>query len=706
MMPFLPSLFGLPRKTKRYIQVLADTILITFSLILAMLLRRDSLDFLGDPEVWVALLILVPASIFIFIRFGFYRTIIRFLGFRAAQTILGGVLSSAFVLGMSTVVLGLPITLSVSFIYAMIALISIGGVRFVLCLLYSRGQQLKKTRVLIYGAGVAGRQLVMSLRHGRDYEPVAYVDFAPRLQGTNVQGLKVYHPRETHRIIKTYGVEKFLLAIPEASRSRRQEVIESVEILGMPVQTIPDMADIISGKAKVNELRDVAIEDLLGRDPIPPDLSLLGASIYDKVVMVTGAGGSIGSELSRQIFAQHPKQLLLVDVSEYALYRIEQDLKRIASLDGLDSTFLPILASVQEKHRLEGLMHAFQVDTIYHAAAYKHVPLVEQNMVEGICNNVFGTLNMARAAIAAKVSSVVLVSTDKAVRPTNVMGASKRLAELVCQALAQEQEVTRFSMVRFGNVLGSSGSVVPLFRKQIEKGGPITVTHPEITRYFMTIPEAAQLVIQAGAMARGGDVFVLDMGKPVKIVELACRMVRLTGLEPYFANQPEGAEDNTSIKESVKSSSKGDIPIVFTGLRPGEKLYEELLVTDSALPTSHPRIMTANESMMDWEALNCLLERLYQACREQDVKGIRRVLDKAPTGYSPMDDIVDIQWLRRSIYQEKPFPMGAQSVNSTRPCHQGNAIDEWNVSVGESADSVASISPQSAVLGNMNRGKP
>ncbi|MDW7747879.1 nucleoside-diphosphate sugar epimerase/dehydratase [Halomonas sp.] len=706
MPPFLSSLFGLSRKTKRVIQVLADTFLITLSLMLAMLLRRDSLDFLGDPEVWIALPIVVPVSILIFMRFGFYRAIIRYLGFRAAQTILGGVLTSALVLGMSSVALGLPIPLSVSFIYAMIALITIGGVRLVLRILYFRGQQLQKTRVLIYGAGVAGRQLVVSLRHGRDYEPVAYVDFAPRLQGTTVQGLKVYHPRETHRIIKTYGVQKFLLAIPEASRSRRQEVIESVETLGMPVQTIPDMADVISGKAKVNELRDVAIEDLLGRDPIPPDQSLLGANIYDKVVMVTGAGGSIGSELSRQIFIQRPKQLLLVDVSEYALYRIEQDLTRIASLDGLDVTFLPILASVQEKGRLEGLMRTFEVDTIYHAAAYKHVPLVEQNMVEGICNNVYGTLSMAKAAISAKVSSVVLVSTDKAVRPTNVMGASKRLAELVCQALAQEQKVTRFAMVRFGNVLGSSGSVVPLFRKQIEQGGPITVTHPDITRYFMTIPEAAQLVIQAGAMARGGDVFVLDMGRPVKIVELACRMVRLTGLEPYFADQPEGTEDNTSNKESVKPSSKGDIPIVFTGLRPGEKLYEELLVTDNALPTSHPRIMTANESMMDWEALNSLLERLYQACREQDVKGIRWVLDKAPTGYSPMDDIVDIQWLCRSFNKEKPFPIGAKSVDSARPFHQGNVIEEWNVSAAEKAGSVASISPQSAVLGYMKRGKP
>lgn len=652
MMPLLGKLFGLSRASKRVLQVIADVFLITFSFITAMWLRLDSFDFLARPGVWLALPVVLPVSILLFIKLGFYRAIIRYLGLKATQTILIGVLASAVVLGLTVVLFSLPIPRSVPVIYAMLALITVGGVRFGLRHLYLSDQEQRKERVLIYGAGAAGRQLVMSLRHGRDYRPIAFVDFAPRLQHSHVQGLKVYPPEETPRLIKAYGVQKFLLAIPEATRARRQEILEAVELLNIPVQTIPDMADIISGKAKFNELRDVSIEDLLGRDPIPPDPSLMGADITGKVVMVTGAGGSIGSELSRQIIQQRPRQLLLVDISEYALYCIEQDIGHIKSVEGLKAPCLPVLASVQEGERLEALMRVFNVDTIYHAAAYKHVPLVEQNMVEGIRNNVFGTLTMAKAAIAARVSKVVLISTDKAVRPTNVMGTSKRLAELVCQAVGKQQSNTCFSMVRFGNVLGSSGSVVPLFRKQIQRGGPVTVTHPEITRYFMTIPEAAQLVIQAGAMARGGDVFILDMGEPVKITDLAYRMVRLSGLQPYFLNTPGTSSAEASEHDASGKRAGGDIAIRFSGLRPGEKLYEELLIAEGAEATSHPRIMTASESMLEWQELEVLLAALDKACRRQDIEQIRNILLSAPTGYAPQGELVDITWLHASASTE------------------------------------------------------
>lgn len=645
MMYAIKMLFGLTRRRKQLIQLFVDTFLIVASFFLAMLLRLDSLAFLADNSVWLALPVMVPVSLFIFMRLGFYRSIVRFMGIRALQALSAGVLGSALTLYVASMVLNLPVPRSVPFIYAMLAFITIGGIRLALRLMYQRGQQLQKTRVLIYGAGAAGRQLVVSLRHGRDYEPVGFVDYAPLLQGTHVQGLRVYSPDATPRLIENFGVEKFLLAIPEATRARRQEIIESIEPLSIPVQTIPDMADIVSGKAKFNELRDVRVEDLLGRDPVPPDPTLMGANITNKSVMVTGAGGSIGSELCRQIIRLLPERLIIVDSSEYSLYKIDQDLTQLIEKDNLNVEVKPALASVRHGDVISRLIRTFEIDTIYHAAAYKHVPLVEFNPAEGVLNNVFGTMEVAKAAIKEGVESFVLVSTDKAVRPTNVMGASKRMAELVCQAYADEQTDTRFSMVRFGNVLGSSGSVVPLFRRQIEKGGPITVTHPDITRYFMTIPEAAQLVIQASGMATGGDVFVLDMGKPVKIVELATRMVKLSGLNYRFVSVPEDSKAVTVERSEALGEKKGEIPIRFTGLRPGEKLYEELLATDSALKTRHPRIMTASEDFLTWTALEPLLMKLEAACKSQNAEKIRELLIAAPTAYQPKSDIVDHFWL-------------------------------------------------------------
>ena len=641
MVLVIKTLFSLTRRRKQLIQLIVDTFLIVASFLLAMLLRLGSLEFLTNKSVWFALPVMIPVSLFIFIRLGFYRSIVRFMGMKALQALLAGAFGSALTLYVVSMALNLPVPRSVPFIYTMLAFITIGGIRLALRLMYQRGQQLQKTRVLIYGAGAAGRQLMVSLRHGRDYEPVGFVDYAPLLQGTHVQGLRVYNPESTSTLIKNFGVEIFLLAIPEAPRARRQEIIESIGPLSIPVQTIPDMADIISGKAKFNELRDVRVEDLLGRDPVPPDPELMGANITHKSVMVTGAGGSIGSELCRQIVRLHPKRLIIVDSSEYSLYQIDQDLAQIINKETLKVEVKPALASVRNGDVISRLMRTFEIDTIYHAAAYKHVPLVEFNPAEGVLNNVFGTMEVAKAAISEGVESFVMVSTDKAVRPTNVMGASKRMAELICQAYADKQTGTRFSMVRFGNVLGSSGSVVPLFRKQIEKGGPITVTHPDITRYFMTIPEAAQLVIQASGMATGGDVFVLDMGKPVKIVELAIRMVQLSGLSCRFISVPSDAKTISALETEKIADKKNEIPIRFTGLRPGEKLYEEPLATESAGETRHPRIMTASEDFLPWPVLEPMLSELEAACKTQDAEKIRELLIAAPTAYQPQSDIVD-----------------------------------------------------------------
>ena len=702
MMFVIEALFGLTRRRKQLIQLIVDTFLIIASFLLAMLLRLDSFEFLTNESVWLALPVMIPVSLFIFIRLGFYRSIVRFMGMKALQALLAGAFGSAVTLYVVSMVLNLPVPRSVPFIYTMLAFITIGGIRLALRLMYQRGQQLQKTRVLIYGAGAAGRQLVVSLRHGRDYEPVGFVDYAPLLQGTHVQGLRVYSPESTPKLIESFGVEKFLLAIPEATRARRQEIIESIEPLSIPVQTIPDMADIISGKAKFNELRDVRVEDLLGRDPVPPDPKLMGANITLKSVMVTGAGGSIGSELCRQIVRLHPKRLIIVDSSEYSLYQIDQDLAQIINKENLNVEVKPALASVRNGDVISRLMRTFETDTIYHAAAYKHVPLVEFNPAEGVLNNVFGTMEVAKAAINEGVESFVLVSTDKAVRPTNVMGASKRMAELICQACADEQTNTRFSMVRFGNVLGSSGSVVPLFRKQIEKGGPITVTHPDITRYFMTIPEAAQLVIQASGMATGGDVFVLDMGKPVKIVELATRMVKLSGLNFRFISVPSDAKTVSASEPEKVADKKGEIPIRFTGLRPGEKLYEELLATDSAEKTQHPRIMTASEDFLPWSVLKPMLSELEAACKAQDAEKIRKLLIAAPTAYQPQSGIVDHFWLSTATQHTISMAPMNTAVVSEDVGERYAKSSESQLMASKSVESVGIIPEVSLVIDSLH----
>jgi FlaA1/EpsC-like NDP-sugar epimerase len=479
-----------------------------------------------------------------------------------------------------------------------------------------------RAKVLIYGAGSTGRQLVAAMANSHEMQVVGFLDDDDRLHGHVLNGQPIYNPVDLSQLVTTLGISDVLLAMPGLNRKSRNDILIRIRAARVAVRTLPSMTELAQGKVSVSDLRELDIDDLLGREAVAPNHILLVKNISGKVVLVTGAGGSIGSELCRQILAVKPAKLLLIEQSEFALYAIHQELEEKQTQK--NSVLVPLLASVQDVDRMREIMATWQPDTVYHAAAYKHVPLVEHNPSEGIKNNVLGTLRTAQAAAENGVADFVLISTDKAVRPTNIMGASKRLAELVLQALATQSSSTRFSMVRFGNVLGSSGSVVPRFRQQIRDGGPVTLTHPDITRYFMTIPEAAQLVIQAGAMAKGGDVFVLDMGQPVKIMDLACRIIELSGLQVKNADNPDG-----------------DIDIEITGLRPGEKLYEELLIGDNPRSTSHPRIMKAHEEHMGWHELEQKLRSLEMVLNINDVAVIRLMMQQLVPGYTPDDEIVD-----------------------------------------------------------------
>jgi FlaA1/EpsC-like NDP-sugar epimerase len=488
-------------------------------------------------------------------------------------------------------------------------------------------------QTLIYGAGSAGRQLASAMSNSAEMRVVGYLDDDDRLHGQVLNGLPIYNPADLEEILNGSLIADVLLALPSVSRQRRNEILNALKPHKVAVRTLPGLSDIATGKVKLSDVRELDIDDLLGREPVKPNGLLLNLNTHHKTVLVTGAGGSIGSELCRQILKTMPKQLLLVDMSEFALYLIHQKLQAlVAEDDGPDVEIVPLLGSVCDEVRMHEIMDTWKPHTVYHAAAYKHVPLVEHNPAEGVRNNVWGTWVCAEAALRNKVRNFVLISTDKAVRPTNIMGATKRLAEMVLQALAEAHVArpgvsgakTTFSMVRFGNVLGSSGSVVPLFREQIKNSGPITLTHAEMTRYFMTIPEAAQLVIQAGAMGQGGDVFVLDMGQPVKIIDLARRMVELSGLTVRDEQRPDG-----------------DIELSVTGLRPGEKLYEELLIGDNPQPTQHQRIMKAQEQFLNWPLLEAKLNALSLAMSVNDVALIRGLLQQLVSGYEPSGEVVD-----------------------------------------------------------------
>jgi FlaA1/EpsC-like NDP-sugar epimerase len=607
-------------------------------------MRLDSASPFYELSYWIILSAVLPLSIIIFIRLGLYRAVLRYMSSKAVWAIVlcAALSTSCLVLISFFSTISIPRTMPL--IYAALILLTVGGARLVVRALISQFAGSNKKGVVIYGAGSAGRQLANGLIAGPEYFVSAFIDDDTTKQGSVIQGIPVASLADLRDMIIEGKAEKVLLALPSATRSRRNQIITQLEHLPVVVQTIPGMQDVVEGKSTGDELVDVEIEDLLGREPVNPIPQLMSQHITAKSVMVTGAGGSIGSELCRQILKYKPTKLVLFERSEFGLYEIEKELSEYIAKKGINTQLFPIMGSVQRINRVEAVMKSFVVDTIYHAAAYKHVPLVEHNVVEGVRNNVFGTYYTARAAINAGVETFVLISTDKAVRPTNTMGASKRMAELCLQALekAAVNTSTRFCMVRFGNVLGSSGSVVPLFRRQIKEGGPITLTHEGITRYFMTIPEAAQLVIQAGAMGKGGDVFVLDMGESVRIKDLAEKMVRLSGLDIKSEENPDG-----------------DIEIQCTGLRPGEKLYEELLIGDNVLETFHERILTANEAMLSWEDLSPILDRLDKACHEFDHETIREILLSAPTGFNPTDGICDLVWAQRNPEVESTTPKRA-----------------------------------------------
>lgn len=550
----LQCIWQLSRTHKRIVSVLIDIILIFMAFHLAILVRSGEINYFTYPAVWGIQIVVTMVTIVVFARLGLYRAVLRYLTFQALFVVTAGALISATLLAALSFYMSDPFPRTVPIIYGAFLALFCGGPRVIVRSLVVQSYSTQSKEVLIYGAGSGGRQLAMALRSSGDYRVRAFIDGDSTLCNTMILGLPVIDIEDAMPIINKYDVSQVLLAVPSAKRSRRKVILDKLAKLPVEVLTVPDMTDIVSGKAKIDELKDVAIEDLLGRDPVAPQQVLLEADIKGKVVMVTGAGGSIGSELCRQIVEQAPKSIILFELSEFGLYQIDRELNQLKVEKGLTCDIVPLLGSVQRQHRLETTMSSFGVQTVYHAAAYKHVPLVEFNVIEGVRNNIYGTYYTACAAIKAGVESFVLISTDKAVRPTNVMGTTKRMAELGLQALAEQENAkpngTRFCMVRFGNVLGSSGSVIPVFKKQIASGGPVTVTHPDITRFFMTIPEAAQLVIQAGAMGKGGDVFVLDMGESVKITDLACNLIQLSGLEVKSEANPHG-----------------DIEIQFTGLR-------------------------------------------------------------------------------------------------------------------------------------------
>ncbi|MCG9033002.1 polysaccharide biosynthesis protein [Laribacter hongkongensis] len=637
-------MLALPRLAKRAVALAVDASLIVLTVWVAFYLRLDEWVRLSGEglfrPMWAiaaSLLIALP----LFITHGFYRVIFRYSGMAAMQMVLRGFALYGLLYTSLVTAIGLPgVPRSVGIIQPLLLLLAVGAsralARYWLGGLYQNiFQRMNLPKAVIYGAGQAGRQLAQALAHSHEMQVVAFLDDDDRLHGHVLNGLPIHSPTDLQGLVETQSVRTVLLGIPSLSRRRRNEILSQIRVARVAVRTLPSVSDLAQGKVSISDLHELDIDDLLGREPVAPNHILLAKNITGKVVLVTGAGGSIGSELCRQILAVAPAKLLLIEQSEFALYAIHQELeeKRAGFETATLPVLVPLLASVQDEDRMREILSTWHPDTVYHAAAYKHVPLVEYNPAAGIKNNVLGTLCTAQAAAENGVTDFVLISTDKAVRPTNVMGASKRLAEMALQALAATQagtSGTRFSMVRFGNVLGSSGSVVPKFRQQIRDGGPITLTHPEVTRYFMTIPEAAQLVIQAGAMAKGGDVFVLDMGQPVKIMDLARRMVELSGL---------------TVKD--EQYLEGDIEIAVTGLRPGEKLYEELLIGDNPKPTVHPRIMTAHEEFIPWVEFEAKLTALEVALNVNDVGVIRLMMQQLVVGYIPSDDIVDWVYLEQ-----------------------------------------------------------
>lgn len=625
----IEPVLALPRPVKRGIVALIDGGLCVLTVWLAFYLRVGEFVSLSGPG-WPAAVAAPLLALPVFVRFGLYRAVFRYIGWEALVAIANAVMVYGIIYFSIFTAFSMPgVPRTVGIIQPILLFLGVGGSRLLgRFWLTGRYRELlrrgSKKKVLIYGAGSAGRQLATAISDSSDLEVAGFLDDDERIQGSSLGGRTVFSPERIVQVVEGLGVSEILLAVPSATRARRNEILRKIRTLDVGVRTLPGLLDVARGSVTVTDLRPLDLEDLLGREPVVPDVRLLEQSIRGKSVLVIGAGGSIGSELCRQILQLHPSVLLLVESSEFSLYAVHQELELQSALLDPPVQLVPLLASVCDEARMRRIFTAWRPQTVYHAAAFKHVPLVEHNIVEGLRNNVLGTWTCARVAAETGAENFVLISTDKAVRPTNVMGASKRLAEMALQALADTGPAIRLSMVRFGNVLGSSGSVVPLFRQQISNGGPVTVTHREITRYFMTIPEAAQLVIQAGSMARGGEVFVLDMGRPVKVLDLARRMIRLSGLTPKTEEAPDG-----------------DIEIEFTGLRPGEKLYEELLIGDNPVPTDHVRIMMANETFLPMAEFEAGLSRLSQVLERQDPVLARQILAEMVTDYRASDLFVD-----------------------------------------------------------------
>ena len=642
-------LLELPRFAKRALVIFVDALLCAGSVVLAFYLRLGELP----DDVWpltFTFMLALCTSLSAFVALGLYRAIFRYSGWLAMSTVLRAVLLCSVPMIAIVSMVGLPgVPRTIGIIQPILLLLLIGASRAIATRWLGEPYRRRlgshaKAIVAIYGAGNAGRQLASALASGSGMRVVAYLDDNPALWGQTLNAIPIFDPSELPQLIERRGVTDVLLALPSCTRAQRSEIITRLRPHTIHVRTLPDLVDLARGRVSLSDVKELDIDDLLGRKAVGPDRDLLGETITGRVVMVTGAGGSIGGELCRQILALEPARLILVEVSEFALYMIHQELVQFVRRKGSAAEIVPLLASVRDERRMDEIFRRLHPDTIYHAAAYKHVPLVEHNIGEGIRNNVFGTQVVAQLARRYGAARFILVSTDKAVRPTNVMGASKRLAELVLQALAHEGGATCFAMVRFGNVLGSSGSVVPLFRRQIEAGGPVTVTHPDVTRYFMTIPEAAQLVIQAATLAGGGEVFVLDMGEPVRIIDLAKNMIELSGLSVRGDDHPDG-----------------DIAIEVVGLRPGEKLFEELLIGNSPESTQHPRILKANEIFVPAAHLRAGIERLLQALDVGDMEIVREILAEQVSDYTPNSEMVDpMHWPNGEGRHLAPYESSAQ----------------------------------------------
>jgi len=623
----IKKIVSLSQIYKLLIMVFIDILSIIFALFASLYLRHGF--FYWPDELLILVICASPLlAITIFYLFDLYSLILRYIGFNALWKIVKAVSLYALFWGLlafMSQIDGIP--RSVILINWLLSIALIFGTRILARRFLTSNKFVDASNVAIYGAGSAGVQLSIALKESEDYNPIVFIDDDTSLHGRTIHGMDIISIKNIKEFQKKMHISEVLLALPSASRSRRNEIINYLQNLSLKVRSLPGMSDIVKGRVKIDDLRDISIKDLLGRDSVTPNKVLLEKNILNKVVMVTGAGGSIGSELCRQIISQKPKLLVMYDHSEYLLYEINKEMSENLNIN---VKFISMLGSINNSNRLNKVMSLFKVETIYHAAAYKHVPMVEFNNSEGLINNTFGTLSCAEAAIEAGVTTFVLISTDKAVRPTNIMGASKRLSELVIQSLADHQSLTKFTIVRFGNVLGSSGSVIPIFTKQIQEGGPVKVTDAKMMRYFMTIPEAVQLVIQSGAMGRNGDVFVLDMGEPVSIALLARKMIELSGL-----------------KVKDKLNKFGDIEIIYTGSRPGEKLYEELLIGDNVSTTSHPMILSAKEEYIKWEDLKHILENLNKAVESFDFDELRKILISSVSGYKPKDKVVDYLYSKK-----------------------------------------------------------